>query len=284
MNTQQHIDYQRIEQAIQFIENNFQRQPTLKEIAEAVNLSAFHFDRMFSKWAGTSPQRFMRFLSKEYAKNALNETKNLLDATVQMGFSSSSRLHDLFVTYEAMTPAEYKRKGKGLTIQHGTHQTPFGNAFIAITSRGILEFTFLNDEKSTDELIRLKTEFRNAEFVENQEDTSVFVNQIFVESTVKKPLMLLLRGTNFQIKVWEALLKIPSGRLACYEDIAKLIDKPTAQRAVGSAIGANNIAYLIPCHRVIQKVGTTGNYRWGTYRKKAILGWEGAMGNKSMAD
>ncbi len=276
MNTQQHIDYQRIEQAIKFIENNFQRHPALKEIAEAVNLSAFHFDRMFTKWAGTTPQRFMRFLSKEYAKTVLNETKDLLDTTVEMGFSSSSRLHDLFVTYEAITPAEYKRKGEGLTIQYGTHTTPFGDAFIATTSRGILELTFLSEQEPMDELIRLKNKFSKAEFVENQDITSVFISQIFMKSAGKKPLTMLLRGTNFQIKVWEALLKIPSGRMACYEDIAKLIDKPTAQRAVGSAIGANNIAYLIPCHRVIQKVGTTGNYRWGEYRKKAILGWEGA--------
>ena len=276
MNTQQYIDYQRIEQAIRFIENNFQRHPPLKEIAEAVNLSEFHFDRMFTKWAGTSPQRFMRFLSKEYAKNLLNETKNLLDTTVEMGFSSSSRLHDLFVTYEAMTPAEYKRKGEGLIINFGTHETPFGYAFIATTSRGILELTFLSEGESINELVRLKSEFPRAEFTENQEVTSIFISQIFIESDGQKPLTMLLRGTNFQIKVWEALLKIPSGRLACYEDIAKLIDKPTAQRAVGSAIGANNIAYLIPCHRVIQKVGTTGNYRWGAYRKKAILGWEGA--------
>ena len=276
MNTQQYIDYQRIEQAIRFIENNFQRHPPLKEIAEAVNLSEFHFDRMFTKWAGTSPQRFMRFLSKEYAKNLLNETKDLLDTTVEMGFSSSSRLHDLFVTYEAMTPAEYKRKGEGLIINFGTHETPFGYAFIATTSRGILELTFLSEGESINELVRLKSEFPRAEFTENQEVTSIFISQIFIESDGQKPLTMLLRGTNFQIKVWEALLKIPSGRLACYEDIAKLIDKPTAQRAVGSAIGANNIAYLIPCHRVIQKVGTTGNYRWGAYRKKAILGWEGA--------
>lgn len=276
MNTQQHIDYQRIEQAIRFIEQNFQRQPLLKEIAENVNLSEFHFDRMFTKWAGTSPQRFMRFLTKEYAKNVLTETKDLLDTTVVMGLSSSSRLHDLFVTYEAMTPAEYKRKGEGLTVIYGTHETPFGFAFIATTARGILELTFLAENQSIDELIRLKNEFPKAEFVENQEETSVYINQIFVESADQKSLNLLLRGTNFQIKVWEALLKIPSGKLACYEDIAQLIDKPTAQRAVGTAIGANHIAYLIPCHRVIQKVGTTGNYRWGEYRKKAILGWEGA--------
>ena len=276
MNVQQHIDYQRIEQAIRFIEQNFQRQPSLKEIAENVNLSEFHFDRMFTKWAGTSPQRFMRFLTKEYAKNVLTETKDLLDTTIKMGLSSSSRLHDLFVTYEAMTPAEYKRKGEGLKIIYGIHETPFGFAFIATTSRGILELTFLAENQSIDELIRLKNEFPKAEFIENQAETSAFINQIFVDNVESKSLNLLLRGTNFQIKVWEALLKIPSGKLACYEDIAQLIDKPTAQRAVGTAIGANHIAYLIPCHRVIQKVGITGNYRWGEYRKKAILGWEGA--------
>jgi AraC family transcriptional regulator, regulatory protein of adaptative response / methylated-DNA-[protein]-cysteine methyltransferase len=281
MNTQQHIDYQRIEQAIRFIEQNFHRQPSLKEIAEAVNLSSYHFDRMFTRWAGTSPQRFMRFLTKEYAKEVLTETKDLLDTTVLMGLSSSSRLHDLFVTYEAMTPAEYKRQGDGLTINYGVHETPFGYAFIATTARGILALTFLVENEEIDELIRLKNEFLKADFTENQEETGVFINQIFVENTASKPLNLLLRGTNFQIKVWEALLKIPTGKLACYEDIAHLINKPTAQRAVGTAIGANHIAYLIPCHRVIQKVGTTGNYRWGTYRKKAILAWEGAknLGN-----
>jgi AraC family transcriptional regulator of adaptative response/methylated-DNA-[protein]-cysteine methyltransferase len=283
MNTQQNIDYQRIEQAIQFIEQNFQRQPSLKEIAENVNLSEFHFDRMFTKWAGTSPQRFMRFLTKEYAKNVLTETKDLLDTTVMMGLSSSSRLHDLFVTYEAMTPAEYKRKGEGLSIIYGTHETPFGWAFIATTARGILELTFLSENQSIDELVRLKNEFPKADFVENQDATIGYINQIFTESTDSKSLNLLLRGTNFQIKVWEALLKIPSGKLACYEDIAQLIDKPTAQRAVGTAIGANHIAYLIPCHRVIQKVGTTGNYRWGEYRKKVILGWEGVRGDEVMS-
>jgi AraC family transcriptional regulator, regulatory protein of adaptative response / methylated-DNA-[protein]-cysteine methyltransferase len=277
--TQQSIDYQRIEQAIRYIEQNFQQQPTLKKIAEEVNLSEFHFERMFTKWAGTSPQRFMRFLSKEYAKSVLIKTKDLLDTTVLMGLSSPSRLHDLFVTYEAMTPAEYKRQGEGLTIFYGIHQTTFGFAFIAITVRGILELTFLPDNQIIDELVRLKNEFQNADFEENQVSTAIVIEQIFSEENHQnpKPINLLLRGTNFQIKVWEALLKIPSGRVACYEDIATLIQKPTAQRAVGTAIGSNHIAYLIPCHRVIQKIGTTGNYRWGEYRKKAILGWEASQ-------
>ncbi len=222
----------------------------MKEIAKEVNLSEFHFDRMFSKWAGTSPQCFIRFLTKEYAKSVLNETENLLDTTVLMGFLSSYRLHDLFVTYEAMTPAEYKRQGEGLTIFYGIQETNFEFAFIATTARGILELTFLSENLMIDELIRLKNEFPKADFEENQEATLIFIEQIFSEENHQnaKPLNLLLRGTNFQIKVWEALLKIPSGRVACYEDIANLIEKPTAQRAVGTAIGANHIAYLIPCH------------------------------------
>ena len=178
---QQNIDYQRIEQAIRYIERNFQRQPTLKEIAEEVNLSEFHFDRMFTKWAGTSPQRFMRFLTKEYAKNVLNETKDLLDTTVLMGLSSSSRLHDLFVTYEAMTPAEYKRQGEGLTIFYGVHETTFGFAFIATTTRGILELTFLSENQMINEIIRLKNELPKANFKENQEGTLLFIDQIFTD-------------------------------------------------------------------------------------------------------
>jgi AraC family transcriptional regulator, regulatory protein of adaptative response / methylated-DNA-[protein]-cysteine methyltransferase len=274
---QEQIDYRRIEKAIEFIENNFQNQPSLKEIANSVNISEFHFDRMFSRWAGTSPQRFMRFLTKEYAKNLLKKSDNLQDVTFESGLSSSGRLHDLFVTYEAMTPGEYKRKGVGLTINYGTHETPFGDAFIATTERGILSIAFLTDGNGIDELIHLKNEFPNAQVVGNQQVTKYFIEQVFEKQHDKKALPLLLRGTNFQIKVWEALLKVPSGRVACYEDIAKMIDKPTAQRAVGTAIGSNHLAYIIPCHRVIQKVGTTGNYRWGTTRKKAMLAWEASQ-------
>jgi AraC family transcriptional regulator, regulatory protein of adaptative response / methylated-DNA-[protein]-cysteine methyltransferase len=281
MEIQQQIDYKRIEKAIEFIENNFQNQPSLKEIADSVNISEFHFDRMFSRWAGTSPQRFMRFLTKEYAKNLLEKSENLQDVTFESGLSSSGRLHDLFVTYEAMTPGEYKRKGEGLTINYGTHETPFGDAFIATTERGILSIAFLTDGNGIDELILLKNEFLNAQIVDNQEVTKTICQKIFSQllspSGEGAGVRLLLRGTNFQIKVWEALLKIPSGRVACYEDIAKIIEKPTAQRAVGSAIGSNHLAYIIPCHRVIQKVGTTGNYRWGTTRKKAMLAWEAAQ-------
>jgi AraC family transcriptional regulator of adaptative response/methylated-DNA-[protein]-cysteine methyltransferase len=275
---QAEIDYSRIEKAIYFIEENIKNQPSVKQMADYVNLSEFHFERMFSKWAGTSPQRFMRFLTKEYAKSLLTKSDDILQTTLDLGLSSTSRLHDLFVTFEAMSPGEYKKKGLGLNINYGFHETPFGLCSLFTTEKGILEMAFINETEKIDELIRVKNSFPDADFIQNEEITINIVSQIFnIEKTNQKPIHLLLRGTNFQIKVWEALLKIPKGDLACYEDIAYEIGQITAQRAVGSAIGANNIAYIIPCHRVIQKVGTSGHYRWGNVRKRAMIGWEASQ-------
>ena len=275
LDNQETIDYRRIEKAIQFIEDNFQTQPSLKEIANHVALSEFHFNRLFSKWAGTSPQRFMRFLTKEFAKEKLAESSTLLEATFESGLSSSSRLHDLFVTYEAMTPAEFKAKGAGLIIHYGFHETPFGECLIAITERGITDFRFIENEDK-DLIIRaLKQDFEKAILVFDNNFTKPFIEQIFYEThNSTEPLTLLMRGTNFQIKVWEALLKIPFGQMVSYETIANAIRQPTAHRAVGTAIGSNRLGYIIPCHRVLQKVGGIGGYRWGITRKKAILGWE----------
>ncbi|MBA4851558.1 methylated-DNA--[protein]-cysteine S-methyltransferase [Emticicia sp. BO119] len=272
---QELIDYNRIERAIHFIEENFQNQPSLKEVADHVALSEFHFNRLFSKWAGTSPQRFMRFLTKEFAKEKLAQSDNLLAATFESGLSSTSRLHDLFVNYEAMTPAEFKSKGEGLTIYYGIHETPFGECLIAVTGRGITDLRFLENENKEGVIQELKEDFFNAEIIFDNAFTRPFIDQIFyaTEST-DSPVTLLLRGTNFQIKVWEALLKIPFGQMVSYETIAQTIGQPTAQRAVGTAIGSNRLGYIIPCHRVLQKVGGIGGYRWGTTRKKAILGWE----------
>ena len=269
------IDYRRIEKAILFIEENFQTQPSLKEIADHVTLSEFHFNRLFSKWAGTSPQRFMRFLTKEFAKEKLVESSNLLEATFESGLSSSSRLHDLFVTYEAMTPAEFKSKGAGLTIHYGIHETPFGDCLIAITERGITDFRFIGNEDKNLIIKELQQDFDKAKLIFDNNFTKPFIEQIFCEThNSNEPLTLLMRGTNFQIKVWEALLKIPFGQMVSYETIANAIGQPTAQRAVGTAIGSNRLGYIIPCHRVLQKVGGIGGYRWGVTRKKAILGWE----------
>jgi AraC family transcriptional regulator, regulatory protein of adaptative response / methylated-DNA-[protein]-cysteine methyltransferase len=275
---QAEIDYQRIEKAIYFIEQNLKNQITIADMAAHVNLSEFHFERMFTKWAGTSPIRFMRFLTKEYAKNLLNKSADIVQTTLDLGLSSTSRLHDLFVTFEAMTPAEYKNQGKGLIINYGFKETPFGLASIFATEKGILEMAFIDYGTEIDELARLKNEFPLAQFIDNEGVIIKIVNQIF-DQEAEKPIHLLLRGTNFQIKVWEALLTLNKGQLACYEDIATEIGKITAQRAVGSAIGANHIAYIIPCHRVIQKVGTSGHYRWGSARKRAMIGWEAAQIN-----
>ena len=269
------IDYRRIEKAILFIEENFQTQPSLKEIADHVALSEFHFNRLFSKWAGTSPQRFMRFLTKEFAKEKLVESSNLLEATLESGLSSSSRLHYLFVTFEAMTPAEFKSKGANLTIHYGIHETPFGDCLIAITERGITDFRFIENEDKSLIIKELQQDFEKSKLIFDNNFTKPFVEQIFYEThNSNEPLTLLMRGTNFQIKVWEALLKIPFGQMVSYETIANAIGQPTAQRAVGTAIGSNRLGYIIPCHRVLQKVGGIGGYRWGVTRKKAILGWE----------
>lgn len=275
METSENIDYRRIEKAILFIEENFQTQPSVKEVADHVALSEFHFNRLFSKWAGTSPQRFMRFLTKEFAKEKLAKSANLLEATFESGLSSSSRLHDLFVSYEAMTPAQFKSKGEGLTVHYGIHETPFGECLIAITERGITDFRFLEEDSKSFIINELQQDFKKATLIFDNNFTKPFIEQIFYESTnTTEPITLLMRGTNFQIKVWEALLKIPFGQMVSYETIANAIGKPTAQRAVGTAIGSNRLGYIIPCHRVLQKVGGIGGYRWGTTRKKAILGWE----------
>ncbi len=275
IDNQEIIDYRRIEKAILFIEKNFQTQPSLKAIADHVALSEFHFNRLFTKWAGTSPQRFMRFLTKEFAKEKLAESANLLEATFESGLSSSSRLHDLFVSYEAMTPAEFKAKGARMTIHYGIHETPFGECLIAITERGITDFRFVENEDKDLIIRELQQDFEKAKLIFDNNFTKPFIKQIFYETTSSnEPITLLIRGTNFQIKVWEALLKIPFGQMVSYETIANAIGKPTAQRAVGTAIGSNRLGYIIPCHRVLQKVGGIGGYRWGITRKKAILGWE----------
>ncbi|MPR34293.1 bifunctional transcriptional activator/DNA repair enzyme AdaA [Salmonirosea aquatica] len=269
-------DYQRIEKAIRFIEENYRTQPALRQIADHVGLSEYYFQRLFTRWAGTSPQRFMRYLTKEYAKQQLATSSNLLDATYEAGLSSPSRLHDLFVTYEAMTPAEFRALGAGVTLRYGIHETPFGTCLIAVTERGITDLRFLDEGSSADSLlVQLQSEWPQASCVNDEAGTLPYIEQLFSTATSRNtPLPLVLRGTNFQIKVWEALLRIPTGRLVSYDDVARAIGQPTASRAVGTAIGSNRIAYLIPCHRVLQKSGGLGGYRWGTTRKQAMLARE----------
>ncbi len=275
--------YQLIEQAIQYIEANVNRQPELDEIASAVGLSEYHFQRMFTRWAGISPKRFVQFLTKEHAKDLLAESENLLETTYQVGLSSLGRLHDLFVSTEAVTPGEFKSRGAGLTIHYGLHHTPFGKCLIAKTERGICHLGFVqtSERNAIDDLV---SDWKQAKMIEDYKTTAPLAARIFLvqppadNRQPDSPLKLYLRGTNFQIKVWEALLNIPSGAVTTYEKIAAQIGSPHALRAVGTAVGHNPIAMLIPCHRVIRKNGDFGKYRYGAARKIAILAHEFSAG------
>ncbi len=272
-------DYDRIEKAIKFIEKNLLSQPELKEIAVHIGLSEYHFQRLFSRWVGISPKRFLQFLTKEYAKHLLEDSVNLLDVTYEAGLSSPGRLHDLFVTCEAVTPGEYKSKGEGITIKYGFHPSPFGECLLATTERGICGFFFVKNRDRKDPLTELRYFWEQAEIVEDPDPSQELIDRIFNPSLVgtRAPLHLILNGTNFQIKVWEALIKIPFGAVVSYEDVAIQVGIPGATRAVGSAVGKNPISFIIPCHRVIRKTADFGNYGGGTARKKAILGWEAAQ-------
>ena len=268
-------DYLRIEQAIAYLENHYKGQPSLEDVAANIGLSEYHFQRLFTRWAGVSPKRFLQFLTKEGAKELLNRSENLLDTTHQVGLSSLGRLHDLFVTTEAVTPGEYKSRGEGVTIRYGIHLTPFGKCLIGLTERGICHLGFVQTSEG-DAIDNLVTDWKEARMIEDYRSTAALVEPIFDlrYNTRIKPLTLHLRGTNFQLKVWEALLNIPTGTVTTYEGIASRIGKPAATRAVGTAVGHNPIAVLIPCHRVIRKVGEFGNYRYGEFRKKALLARE----------
>jgi AraC family transcriptional regulator of adaptative response/methylated-DNA-[protein]-cysteine methyltransferase len=272
--------YQLIERAIQYIEANVQRQPELDEIASAIGLSEFHFQRLFTRWAGISPKRFMQFLTKEHAKELLARSENLLDTTHQVGLSSLGRLHDLFVNTEAVTPGEYKSHGSGLTIHYGLHLTPFGKCLIARTERGICHLGFVQTSEGN-AIDNLVANWKQAKMVEDYTTTAPLIARIFLDHEIASPLKLHLRGTNFQIKVWEALLNIPTGTVTTYGHIAAQIGNPNAVRAVGTAVGHNPIAVLVPCHRVIRKEGEFGNYHYGAARKKALLAREYILSGRS---
>ena len=274
--SQEVVDYGRVERAITYLQSNHIHQPELKDVARSIHLSEYHFQRLFSRWAAISPKKFLQYLTVEHAKKVLKESRSLLDATFETGLSSPGRLHDLFVAVEAMTPGEFKNEGSGLTIEYGFHPTPFGECLLAITDRGICGLSFVAKGARADVFSELTRRWTGAHITANQRATRIVADQIFSGRTMgrKKPLPILLKGTNFQIKVWEALLRIPEGSVVSYEDVARSIGNPGASRAVGSAVGSNPVAYIIPCHRVIQRTGVIGGYHWGPVRKQALLGWE----------
>ena len=274
MNEQQHINYTRIAEAIEYIKSNFKQQPNLDEVAERVHLSPFHFQRLFSEWAGTTPKKFLQYTSIEHAKKLLTDNQaTLFDTAFETGLSGTGRLHDLFINIEGMTPAEYKNGGNNLSINYSFAESPFGNLIVASTPKGVCYMAFNDDEAIA--LNDLKAKFPNATYqrkVDLIQQNSLF---IFQNDWNKLPeVKLHLKGTDFQLKVWETLLKIPMGKLSTYGKIAEQIGNANASRAVGTAIGNNPVAFLIPCHRVIQSSGNTGSYMWGNTRKTAIIGWE----------
>lgn len=280
MDTQENIDYNRIAKAIAYIHKNFRKQPDLNEIATEVHLSPAHFQRLFTKWAGTSPKKFLQYISVEHAKEILNQSakSTLSQAAYEIGLSSTSRLHDLFIKIEGMTPAEYKNGGKDLIINYGYSETQFGKILIASTTKGICYMAFEDVEEEAFTVLQKK--FPKAKFRLLTDSIQQNALAFFEKDTDRlSEIKLHLKGTDFQLKVWESLLKIPAGHLSTYGTLAEKIEHPKASRAVGTAIGKNPVAYLIPCHRVIQSSGKIGGYMWGTTRKTAIIGCEAAKNN-----
>ncbi|MBI1782269.1 MAG: methylated-DNA--[protein]-cysteine S-methyltransferase [Sphingobacteriales bacterium] len=268
-------NYERVAKAIEYINENYTRQPDLDEVAKQVHVSPFHFQRMFKEWAGVTPKKFLQYINVEHAKTLLKQDLSLSDVTFEMGLSGTSRLHDLFISIEGMTPGEYKNGGEQLHINYSFAETPFGNIIVASTTKGICHLAFADDEQKA--LKELKAIFPKATFkqvVDTIQQNALFIFTQDWENLDK--IKLHLKGTAFQLKVWEALLKVPLGQLTTYADIAATVGNEKASRAVGSAVGDNPVAFLIPCHRVIKSTGVFGQYHWGSTRKTAIIGWEAA--------
>lgn len=268
-------DYDPIEQVIIYLNTHFREQPDLATIAAQVGMSEYHLQRTFRRWAGISPKRFVQYLTAEYVRDRLAESRDVLGTAFEAGLSGPGRLHDLTVNVYAMTPAELRDHGAGLTITYGFHDSPFGECLIGTTPRGVCALRFVPAGEHERVLADLRAEWPAVRFERDFAATQPVVEQVF--SADRRALPLLVKGTNFQIRVWEALLRIPSGALVSYGDVALAIGSPRASRAVGSAAGCNPIAYLIPCHRVIRRTGVIGEYRWESPRKQAILAWEAAQ-------
>ncbi len=287
MNTNNTYTYEQIARAIEHLTSNFRDQPSLADLADKANVSEFHFQRLFTEWAGVSPKKFSQYLTLEHAKGQLRKGAPLADVAHDAGLSGTGRLHDLFVTIEGVTPGQFKQAGSGLVLTYGVFDSPFGAYLLGAINHKIAVLHFLADGESPERIAT--TAWPVATLNHDPVALQPFVTTIFpvtgkapanaTKSLPQRRLPVLMRGSAFQLKVWEALLKIPEGRLVSYDQIAHAIGQPTASRAVGTAIGSNPIGYLIPCHRVIKKTGLFGGYRWGTDRKQAMLGWEAARVN-----
>jgi len=266
-------DYARIEKAILYLQQHMAEHPSLDEVAAQIGLSPYHFQRLFKRWAGVSPKQFLQYLTASRARELLRASVSVLDTALEIGLSGPGRLHDLIISTDAVTPGEYKNAGKGLELRYGYHETPFGECLAATTPRGLCSLGFIGAGDPAQDLAALRENWPAATLVEDPHASREVIEQIFnpAPTCPKAPFNLFLRGTNFQLKVWEALLRIPEGAVVSYRALADALDQPGAGRAVGNAVGHNPIAYLIPCHRVLRADGKIGGYRWGETRKQVIL-------------
>lgn len=272
-------DYDLVRRAIAFLSENWEAQPSLERLAAHLGLSPAHTQRLFKRWCGLSPKEFVQAVTIDHARNLLSGSASVLDAAYEVGLSGGGRLHDLFVDHEAMTPGDFKRRGEGLDIAYGFHDTPFGEALILATDRGVAGLAFVDEDKGqsrAEALSDMTSRWPRAQFVEATDRTASHSARIFDPArwSSEQPVRLVLIGTDFEIRVWQALLRIPMGRAVTYADIARHLGQPTASRAVGSAVGRNPISFVVPCHRVLRGDGQLGGYHWGLTRKRALIGWE----------
>jgi AraC family transcriptional regulator of adaptative response/methylated-DNA-[protein]-cysteine methyltransferase len=272
-------DYQQIRRAIAFLSETWTEQPSLERLAQHLGLSPAHCQKLFKRWCGLSPKEFVQAITIDRARNLLQGSASLLETAYEVGLSGAGRLHDLFVSHEAMTPGDYKRRGDGIEMAYGFHPSPFGEALLLITERGVAGLAFVNEDKGqsqADALVDMMQRWPKATFIAAPERTAPHAEQIFQASrwSTERPVRLVMIGTDFEVRVWQTLLKIPMGRAVTYSDIARHLGQPTASRAVGSAVGRNPISFVVPCHRVLRGDGSLGGYHWGLTRKRALIGWE----------
>lgn len=266
-------DYQRIEQLIGYLDSHFRAQPSLAELAAVAGLSEAHLQRLFTRWAGISPKRFLQHLTASHAERLL-AAHPVLEASLESGLSGSGRLHDLMITLHAVTPGEIRSGGEGLTLRYGSAPSPFGPCLLAMSERGVCRLAFTPPERPETVRAELAARWPRAHLVEDTAAAAAMAAAIFAGAPPRRPLALWVRGSNFQLQVWQALLRVPPGQVVSYQALAQAVGRPGAARAVGNAVGDNPVAYLIPCHRVIRKSAGLGDYRWGRSRKQVLLAWE----------